>query len=327
MGKGSKDPTSTTTVSGPLAEYALPYYEDVMARASEASRRPYDYYPNQRLAQFAPEQEESLGIAAGIGRAGVPEAFRQATAKAAGVAGYEQDYTPTTFGVGSFTDPGVAAQYMNPFVENVIDVQRERAERRFQEEVIPGMEAQAVQAGAFGGSRAALQEGLARARLEEGLSDQEARLRAQAFEGARGIYGTEATRRLQEQRYADEAAQQAARLGIAGGELGLRSAQQLAALGGLEQQAGLRAAGVLEQVGAQRREEEQAMLDLPYSDFLRQRDYPKQQISYLSDILHGVPGAAGEERATYEQGPGLGQQLLGYGLGGLGLYRSIYGVG
>lgn len=212
MGKGSKDPTSTETVSGPLAEYALPYYKDVMERASEASYRPYDYYPNQRLSQFTPEQEESLRIAAGIGREGAPAAFGLATAKAADVAGYEQPYTPTAFGVGSFTDPGVAAQYMNPFVENVIDVQRERAERRFEEDVLPGMEARAVQAGAFGGSRAALQEGLARARFDEGLSDQEARLRAQAFQGAQSIYGTEATRRLQEQRYADEAAQQAARL-------------------------------------------------------------------------------------------------------------------
>ena len=326
-GGGSSQPSRTTTVSTNLPEYAEPFYRNVMERAEAESVRPYDRYEGQRFEQFTPLQQESFQAATDIARQGIPPAMRAATLKAADVAGYEQPYAPTDFGVGSFTDQGVASQYMNPFVENVIDVQRRRGQERFEEDVVPGLRAQAVRQGAFGGSRAALQEGLARARLGQGLSDQEAALRAQAYQGAQGLYTTEAARQLKEQQLADTAAQQASRLGIAGGELGLRSAAQLAALGGLEQQTALRSADVLRQVGEQEQAERQSMLDIGYSDFLSQRDYPRRQISYLGGIMHGVPVSPETETSMYQRPPGSGQQLMGYGLGGLGLARSIFGQG
>ena len=326
-GGGSSQPSRTTTVSTNLPEYAEPFYRNVMERAEAESVRPYDRYEGQRFEQFTPLQQESFQAATDIARQGIPPAMRAATLKAADVAGYEQPYAPTDFGVGSFTDQGVASQYMNPFVENVIDVQRRRGQERFEEDVVPGLRAQAVRQGAFGGSRAALQEGLMRGRLEEGLLDQEAALRAQAYQGAQGLYTTEAARQLKEQQLADTAAQQASRLGIAGGELGLRSAAQLAALGGLEQQTALRSADVLRQVGEQEQAERQSMLDIGYSDFLSQRDYPRRQISYLGGIMHGVPVSPETETSMYQRPPGSGQQLMGYGLGGLGLARSIFGQG
>ena len=326
-GGGSSQPTRSTTVSTSLPEYAEPFYRNLMERAEAESERPYDLYGGQRFEQFTPLQEESFQAATNVARQGIPPAMRAATLKAADVAGYQQPYMPTDFGVGSFTDPGVAGRYMNPFVENVIDVQRRRGQERFEEDVVPGLRAQAVRQGAFGGSRAALQEGLARERLGQGLSVQEAALRAQAYQGAQGLYTTEAARQLREQQLADLSAQPARRLGIAGGELGLRSAAQLAALGGLEQQTALRSADVLRQVGEQEQAERQAMLDVGYSDFLSQRDYPRRQISYLGGIMHGVPVSPETETASYQRPPGAGQQLMGYGLGGLGLARSIFGQG
>lgn len=290
-------------------------------------------------------------------------------------------YTPGAFGAGSWVDPGVASQYMNPFIENVIDTQRRREQQRFDESVAPGLRAQAVQQGAFGGSRAALNEGLAQARLDERLLDQDASLRAQAFQQAQGTFATEAARRLQEQgladvsrqqatklgltgtqlidraaqeaaklgitraeladrsaqaasklgitraELADRAAQTEGRLGIAGEELGLKSAAQLGQLGGMEQQAQLRSADVLRQIGEQRQAQEQQLLDIGYSDFLSERDFPRQQLSYLSGIMHGVPVSPSSETSVYQRPPSAGQQLLGYGLGGLGLARSVFGQG
>ena len=288
-------------------------------------------------------------------------------------------YTPGTFETGRFIDPGVASQYMNPFVENVIDVQRRRAEQRFGEDVVPGMRAQAVQQGAFGGSRAQLQEGLARERLNERLLDQDAQLRTAAFQQAQGAFMSDAERVQRAQQLSDAAAQQASRLGLtgaemadragqqaarlgitraeladrseqqaaklgitraeladraaqaegrlglAGEELGLKSAAQLAQLGGLEQQYGLRAGDVLRQVGEQRQAQEQQLFDIGYSDFLSERDFPRQQLGYLSGIMHGVPVSPQSETSVYQRPPGAGQQLLGYGLGGLGLARSVFG--
>ena len=123
----------------------------------------------------------------------------------------------------------------------------------------------------------------------------------------------------------EEAAQQQARLGIAGEELGLRAAPALAALGVQEQAFGLRGADVLRQVGEQQRAFEQQQLDVGLGDFISQRDFPRQQLAYYGGILHGAPVDPTSEVSQYQAQPSAGQQLLGYGLGGLGLARSVMG--
>ena len=378
MGKGggsSQQPTSSTSVTTNLPEYAEPFYKRLMERTEAESNRPYEPYGGQRFAQFSPEQQESFGIASEIGRQGVPEALRLGTLRAADAATYDQtydasqlrsdlaaggqydtqqlrsdlaaggQYTPGTFETGKFTDPNVVAQYMNPFVENVIGAQRRREQQRFDENVPQGIRAQAAQRGAFGGSRGALQEQLAQERLNERLLDQDAQLRATAFQQAQGAFMSDAERAQRAQQLADASGQAAAKLGItraeladraaqaegrfglAGEELGLKSAAQLAQLGGLEQQYGLRAADVLRQVGEQRQAQEQQLLDIGYSDFLSERDFPRQQLGYLSGIMHGVPVSPQSETSMYQRPPSGGQLLLGYGLGGLGLAKSVFGQG
>ena len=361
MGKGGggvdQQPTRTTSVSTSLPEYAEPFYTRLLERTEGESNRPYETFPGQRFATFAPEQEESFGIATDIARQGVPEGVRLGTERATQAADYRpiydssqvrsdlagSGYTPGTFETGRFIDPGVAAQYMNPFVENVIGAQRRRAEQRFGEDVLPGMRARAVQGGAFGGSRAQLSEGLARERLNERLLDQDAQLRATAFQQAQGAFMTDAQRAQRAQQLADASGQEAAKLGItraeladraaqaegrfglAGEELGLKAAGRLAELGGLEQQYGLRSADVLRQIGEQRQAQEQQIFDIGYSDFLSERDFPRQQLGYLSGIMHGVPVSPSSETSVFQRPPSGGQQLLGYGLGGLGLAKSVFG--
>ena len=359
-GGGNQQPTSSTSVTTSLPEYAEPFYRQLMERTEAESNRPYEPYGGQRFSTFSPEQQESFGIASGVGRRGVPAAARLGTLRAVDAATYQQpydagqvrrdlatggQYTPGTFETSQFTDPNVAAQYMNPFVQNVIDVQRQREQQRFDETVPQRLRAQAVQSGAFGGSRGALQEQLAQERLNERLLDQDSSLRAQAFQQAQTAFMTDAQRAQRAQQLADTSAQQAARLGItraeladraaqaegrfglAGEELGLKSAAQLAALGGLEQQYELRGADVLRQVGEQRQAQEQQLMDIGYSDFLSQRDFPRQQLGYLSGIMRGVPVSPQSETSMYQRPPSAGQQLLGYGLGGLGLARSVFGQG
>ncbi len=393
MGKGSggsSAPTRSTSVTTSLPEYAEPFYRRLMERTEAESNRAYEPFGGQRFATFTPEQEESFAAATEIGRAGVPDAARAGTLRAADVAGYQQGYdagqvrrdldigaqydpqqvradiarsayAPGTFDTPQFTDPRVAAEYMNPFVENVIAAQRRREERRFDEDVTPRLRAEAVRSGAFGGSRGELREGLERTRLNEALLDQDARLRSTAFDQARTAFMTDAQRAQRAQQLADASAQQAARLGLTGAELAdrsllqasklgittaeladraareesrlglageelrLKSAGELARLGGLEQQYGLRSADVLRQIGEQRQAEEQQLLDIGYSDFLSQRDFPRQQLGYLSGIMHGVPVSPQSETSMYQRPPSGGQQLLGYGLGGLGLARSVFG--
>ena len=358
-GGGSPQPTDSTTVTATIPQYLEPKFMDLVRRAEAESLEGHDQYGGQRFAGFDPAQQASFEAARAVGERGVPQALQTGIGRATDVAGYQQQYDPSRvradlsqggqyapgqFGVGSWVDPGVAQQYMNPFIKNVIDAQASRARQQHAEDVIPAMSAKAVQAGAFGGSRAALQEQLATERLNQRLAEMEQTGLAGAYGTGQQAYTAEAARRLQEQQFADAAAQQAAKLGISraeliergaargaelgitGEKLGLGAAQQLAAFGGLEQQYGLRAADALRQVGEQQRALEQQKLDAAYSDFLTQRDYQRQQIGWLGGIMHGVPTPTSRETVTYKQQPSPAQQILGYGSGLAGLGRNL-GIG
>jgi len=64
-------------------------------------------------------------------------------------------------------------------------------------------------------------------------------------------------------------------------------------------------------------------LDIAYADFINQRDFPRQQLNYYSGILRGVPITPGQESTTYQAPPSQLSQLLGLGVGGLGLAKAF----
>ena len=69
----------------------------------------------------------------------------------------------------------------------------------------------------------------------------------------------------------------------------------------------------------------QAGLDIGYGDFERQRDFTRDQLGFLSNILRGVPIQPDRTISTFQQQPGIFQSALGSGLAGLGLYRATQG--
>lgn len=109
--------------------------------------------------------------------------------------------------------------------------------------------------------------------------------------------------------------QQLAALGFSSSQ-----AQQLAELGEMARAGDIQSAQLLETIGGQLEAREQQGLDLAYGDFREQRDYPKQQLNYLNSILRGVP-IQPDTATNVPYNPV--QQLLGGGLGALGLYRGL----
>ena len=92
----------------------------------------------------------------------------------------------------------------------------------------------------------------------------------------------QAFQQAQQQFERDRAArQQAARLGLAG-------AQQLTATGGAQQQAEIQRLRELQRAGTLEQGEAQRLMDLRYQDFLRQQDYPTQQLGQYSALIRGL---------------------------------------
>ena len=116
---------------------------------------------------------------------------------------------------------------------------------------------------------------------------------------------------------------QSGRLGLEGQALRARAAPQLAEMGVEEQRNILRQAEILRQIGGQRQAERQDLLDIGLAEFMSQRDFPRQQLSFLSGILHGTPITPVSETTQFQRRPSTGQSLLRTGLAGLGALRSI----
>lgn len=190
----------------------------------------------------------------------------------------------------------------------------------------------------------------------QGFQTTEAGRQAQAQLGLQGFQAQEAARQAaaqmgmtagqfnEQQRLASselaarqEAAREAARqqqtqLGLAGLQQNvaaqqqrLAAAQQLGVLGAQQQAMGLERLSAQESAGQRQRAMRQASLDVGYEDFLRQMDYTQGQLGFFSNILRGVPVRPQQTVSTFQQQPSLFQNVLGTGLGALGLYRAFQG--
>jgi len=309
MGKGRQSaPAEQTVVQSNLPKYVRPYFERLLERTEAESKREYEPYEGQRLAGEAQDTLDARQRArdvAGSGIAGLP------TAQAATTAGIGRALQGMGYQAGQF-DSDAAAQYMSPYMQQVVDVQKERAILDAQRQGA-GRAAQAVQAGAFGGSRAAVQEGMAQEALGRQLAEIQASGQQQAFEQA------------QQQFERDRAARaDAERLGLGAAELAGGQARGLADLGRLAREGDIESARLLEQIGKDITARDQAGLDLAYQDFVRQRDFPRENLQFLSSILRGVPITPSTETTTIQAYNPI-QQLLGTGISALGLYKGITG--
>lgn len=375
MASGSSAPTqqNVTTTTSNLPEYAKPYFQNLMGRAEAWSNTGYTPYPNQRIAGFTPAQEQVQQNVLGM-QAPNQFALGSGLAAAAGQGSLmAANYTPTQFtaqqiglpqlqqyrmeGPGSFTAEGTSGQYMSPYMQQVVDVQKQQAIRDAKQGQI-AQDLGAARQGTYGGSRQLL-AGLERERnLGQQLGQIQATGQQQAFQQAQQQFNAEQAARqataqqnlqaalgiqqlgvqtgmqgmlanqqqaLEAQRLAEQSKQfgaqnQLAALGQAG-----QMGQTLGNLGQYQQQADLQRLQAQQAAAAQPQALEQQYLDQQYADFLRQRDYPMEQIGYISNILRGLPIGLSSTQTTYAPAPSMASQVLGAGLGGLGLYNTMRG--
>ena len=308
MSKGSPKPTDQTVVQTNLPEYVQPYFERLLQRTESESKQQYQPYQGQRLqtggADVTNAQQMGRNIA-GQGIQGLPQA------QAATTAGLGRTLQGMGFQSQDF-DSAAAQQYMSPYMQNVVDVQKQQAILDAQRQKA-GRAAQAVQAGAFGGSRQAVQQGLAQEALSRQLAEIQASGQQQAFESAQSQF--------ERDRSARESAE---RLGLGAAQSAAGQSAQLAQLGQMAREGDIQAASMLEKIGRDVQAEKQAGLDLAYEDYVRQRDYPREQLQFYSSILRGIPVQPSTETTKLQQYNPI-QQLLGTGISALGLYKGLGG--
>ena len=233
--------------------------------------------------------------------AGLSQIEKDAIARAqqqTGIAGTQvgQAYTAAT-AAGAPIGSTDIQRYMDPYMTNVADIAAREARRQSAMEQ-QGISSQAAQVGAFGGSRQAVLEAERQRNLQQGIGDIYAQAQQQAFQTALGAAQQERQQQLQSAlgMSTTAAQQQAAQQA---------ETQQLMGLGGLERQ--------MQQLG----------LDVGYQTFQEERDYPKTQLGFYSNILRGVPyGTTTTTIGTTPQ-PSFFSQAAGLGISALGAAGSL----
>lgn len=314
--------TQATTYSTNLPEYARPYYERMMERAEAESNQPYVGYQNPRLAGFSQDQSRGFGITRSMAERGTPQtqAAGQVAAGAAARGFMASDYQSSPIQQQSFGNQQ-AEQYMSPYMQQVTERQKEAAVRDFQEGR-PSRESEAIKAGAFGGYRSAVQEGVAQRGLSNRMADIEAAGRQKAYESAQGQFERDRAASMQAQAQSEQQRLAAAQYGLSGAGLGLQGAQTMGQLEAMEQGLGMQQSEALQRQGAAQQGLQQQALDVAYQDFLNQRDYERNRINFMSNILRGTP-ITPETASRQYSNPNPLTQIAGLGIAGLGAYNQF----
>jgi hypothetical protein len=238
-------------------------------------------------------------------------------------------------------DPNQAASYMNPYQQQV--TQNALGEMRRQANIAQtGAAAQAVGAGAFGGTR----EGVQRAETERGVQDlmqqrimqDYANNYAQAQQAAMQGFESQQQRQLAGGQALGQAGMQfanlgqgiggltaqqagvdinkASALGSIGGQMGSLGTQY-GALGQATQQLGAADTGLLMGLGGLERQNEQAQIDAIRSTQMQESMAPYQQLGFVSDIYRGAPTTSMALTAQTAPSASPLQTAVGLGVGAL----------
>jgi hypothetical protein len=205
-------------------------------------------------------------------------------------------------------DPSMVDQFMNPYQKAVTEQALSQLNKQFAEQQAQ-RGASAVGAGAFGGARTGVVEGIAQRELGDVASrrifEDLARNFGQAQQSAMTSFENQQRRQANQAGLLSNLATQQAGLGELAQKQGLTDIDALLKGGQVEQQ--------------QRLADEQARLDRERFAFLE----PQQRLSFYSDILRGVPSTQIQTlTGPPQQQVPLFQQALGAGITGLGLYGA-----
>lgn len=206
-------------------------------------------------------------------------------------------------------------QYMSPYTDSVVNEIGRLGNQNLQENILPSVQNSFLGAGQFGSTRNADILGRAVRDAQTNITGQQSQALQSGYGTAANIFGTDANRAQQQQQLQSTTALNAGQLGantaLTGGQAigstGINAGQlansaagigvnadstqaaQLGALASMRQTLGTNDANSLLGVGNQQQQLTQQGLNTSYQDFLNQRDWDKNNLSYLNSVVKGVP--------------------------------------
>lgn len=304
--------TSSTTQSQQTTQ--LPPWVNTAAQqnyafAQNVANRPLQQYQGQMVADVGPQMQQAWNTAATGGNAGQDQ-YNASQAAFMGVLGQQ----PQSVTAGQLSNTNLSP-YMNPYTQNVINATLPIMQQQLGQQQI-GNQSQAAGAGAYGGSRQAIQQGVTQAQGAQNMAQMAAQLNQANFGQAQTAAQSDIATRLQAS-LANQSAQQ--------NQAGL-NLQAASGLGNLGQQAQLsQARNFTEQMTAGQLQQQQAQnqINAQMQKFQNAWGYPTQQLGALQSALGMTPyGTATQGQQTtqtqYSMDPAMAV------MGGLSTLGSLF---
>lgn len=248
-GGGGQSTPSSTVTTQNLPPFLEAAYQKAIDRADAASREQLPTYTGQRIANFSAPTVQAQNMATSSIGQYQPT--------------YQAGVDMTTAASKPF-DAATFAQFNDPYKAQVVDEMARLGNRNFSENIMPSVNSQFTGNGMFGSSRNA--EILAnKARdTQMDITGKQAEYLSSGFGKSMSDYQNAMARQMQ-----------------GGAQLGNQAKQ------GQE----MTAADIarLNATGSQMEDKTQQGLDMGYNTFLEQRDQPRNDIMFYSNVARGIP--------------------------------------
>jgi hypothetical protein len=229
-GSAPSQPTQQTITQTTIPQELMPFAQKALAKAealTDINQNPYTAYDQQRVAQLNPLQQQAYMSTAGM----APSWQTEQASGMAGLANLQAQqagqyraarptnfYNPMDVSYMGTTAPQLqqfqmagpervsagqfggaeAGQYMSPYMQNVVEQQKQAAVQDYMRQV-PGTQAAAARSGARGGTRDALVRAEGQRNLQQQLQGIQATGSQQAFQQAQQQFNVDQARALQAQ--------------------------------------------------------------------------------------------------------------------------------
>lgn len=326
-------PKSTTTYGTSTSASAIPqwlsdYTQGMANKANAVGAEPYQAYGGPRVAGFTGDQQNAFSMTRNSVGDWKPQ-FDAGGNAISGAMGLNPLSAASGYmgqASGTWNNAGTVASYMNPYTQQVNDALAAQAGRNLNSYLLPQVNDTFTRAGQFGSAGQARAVGNTLENLQSQLLEQQSQNLQSGYNSAASNFQSDQSR--------------LAGLGQVAGNLTSAQQQNLGNLGynsgvlaQIGQASSLKDAAAMEGIGAEQQALTQKNLDTAYGDFLDQRNYPKDQLGFMSNIIRGVPYGTQTSGTTTTTAPYQGTmsasplaQIASAGLGALSLSKLLGGM-
>tara|TARA_B100001248_G_C27395246_1_gene465115 strand:- start:700 stop:1677 length:978 start_codon:yes stop_codon:yes gene_type:complete len=299
----------------------LPEYQQDFQRKLLDSTEAYMNAPIEVLEErdYIAERPELLTQADELAQAGIgayQPYLDQADEYTALAADYAKQQADMAKQAGGRFDPSGISQFMNPYEALVLDpaLERIREQQLMSEQQL---RAQAAQQGAFGGSRAALQQQMAARDYERDRMEMIGKMKYDGFTTASDM----AMKAFQDEK--DRQLGIASLLGQTGTQMG-QAGVMSADMAERAQTLGLQDVSTLRQLGMDQMNYDQSLLDADRTTALARLNAPVQKLAFGADVFAGQPTTPTTmtTQMTPSTGADKSSQFLGTGIALIGAGRT-----